>query len=510
MKVGTQITAATSALVAVTLGIYTGFDLRDGAEWRRSQMERQCQELAAALRASLEAPGPGPASGTGELSKRLSRALPGWEITVLPLAALQRGPEPALADALGRLRTLREVRPSFVATDLGDRYVLTLPLRTPSPNSPEGFEVTGSIEVSRHLGYLRSAWLADVGRSLTVLGGIVALTTAAIWLLTRRLVSAPITKLIAGIDDVAHGDLSHVLLSEREDEIGALASRFNEMTFSLRESRAETQRQNETRTHLEQRLFETEKLATIGQLAAEIAHEVGTPLSVIAGRARSLGRKAGEPEVIRKNAAIIAEQTARITRIIERLLDFTRRKVGVVQNRPVNLNEVTLTTMDFLEQKLAAARVRSTLTRAEGLPPVRGNADQLQQVLLNLLVNAVQAMPEGGILRLETLVIVRRRPGLEVAPERPYVLVEVSDTGVGIPRDQREEIFAPFYTSRAGDGGTGLGLAVSYGIIKEHDGWIEVDDAPGGGTVFRVFLPALELDGPAARAPQHEEPRGQS
>src|SRR5262249_45374309 len=158
---------------------------------------------------------------------------------------------------------------------------------------------------------------------------IVSVSTLVVGLLARRLVSRPITKLLTGIDDVAKGDLSHVILSERDDEIGAIATRFNDMTFSLRESRAETQRQNDEKLALEQRLGQTEKLATTGQRAAETAHEAGTPLNVIAGRARSIQRKARDnPEAVEKNATIVAEQTARITKIIQRLLDFTRRKVG--------------------------------------------------------------------------------------------------------------------------------------------------------------------------------------
>ena len=131
---------------------------------------------------------------------------------------------------------------------------------------------------------------------------MVVVTTIVVGALASRFVSRPITKLLRGIDDVAKGDLSHVILSERDDEIGAIATRFNEMTFSLRESRGETQRQNEAKLALEQRLGQTEKLATLGQLAAEIAHEVGTPLNVIAGRARSIQRKSRDPDAVEKNA----------------------------------------------------------------------------------------------------------------------------------------------------------------------------------------------------------------
>jgi signal transduction histidine kinase len=313
---------------------------------------------------------------------------------------------------------------------------------------------------------------------------------AIIALTTRIVISQPIAKLIAGIDDVAQGDLSRVLLSERDDEVGALATRFNEMTFSLRESRAETERQNQAKLGLEQRLSETARMATMGQMAAEIAHEVGTPLNVISGRARSLARKADDLQAVEKNATIIAEQAGRITRIIQRLLDFTRRKVGTVEPQPVNLNEVTLSTMEFLEGQLAKANVSHRLARAEGVPAVIGDRDQLQQVFLNLFLNAVQAMPDGGRLRVETAVAERQRPGLEAAPVQTYVRVTVADSGVGIPPEARDKVFDAFYTSKQGQGGTGLGLSVCQGIVKEHDGWIEIRDNDGGGTVFEVFLPA--------------------
>jgi len=315
--------------------------------------------------------------------------------------------------------------------------------------------------------------------------------TVSVAAVASRLVSRPITKLLRGIDDVAKGDLSHVILSEHDDEIGAIATRFNEMTFSLRESRGETQRQNEAKLALEQRLGQTEKLATIGQLAAEIAHEVGTPLNVIAGRARSIQKKAKDPDAVEKNALIVAEQTARITRIIQRLLDFTRRKVGTTGKAEVNVNELSLTTMELLAGQFSAAKIKTRLERAEGLPRVAGDADRLQQVLINLLLNAVQAMPDGGAIAVETSEVKRTRPGLEEGgSEQKFITFAVKDTGIGVPEDIRDKIFDPFYTTKEGQGGTGLGLAVCSGIVKEHDGWIDVENGEGGGTVFRVYLPA--------------------
>ena len=210
-----------------------------------------------------------------------------------------------------------------------------------------------------------------------------------------------------------------------------------------------------------------------------------------------------------KNAGIIAAQTQRITKIIQQLLDFARRPAST--RTIVDLHSVAKDCLDFLEHQLATSRVEAKLrpfiidsTRTDGsavalLPPespvVLGDSDQLQQVCLNLCVNAIQAMPSGGALELATRALIRRRPGLDAADPGRYVVLEVSDTGVGIPVADRERIFEPFYTTKQGgskEGGTGLGLAVSVGIVKDHDGWIEIDSRAGGGTVFRVFLPASE------------------
>ncbi len=491
MRVGTRITVATSLLVAVVLAVYATLDLRSASSNRRAALEAEARQLAFSLRTSLESGDVERALARAErLGEALSHTGDGWRVSLHPLDdAIAAGEAPR-----DRLRALADGRTSHLTATEARHFILAIPLRVASPQAPDGFEVVGSLEVAGSTESLRAARRADLTRTLPLMGTILALVVGAIMWSSRVFVSRPIEKLIAGIDDVAKGDLSRVLLSEREDEIGALAARFNEMTYSLRESQAESKRQNDAKMALEERLSHTEKLATLGQLAAEIAHEVGTPLSVIAGRARSIAKKADAPDDVAKKANIIAEQASRITRIIERLLDMTRQSVGALEFADVQMNEITLTTLEFLEGRMLAAGVRSSLSRAEGLPPVRGHHDQLQQVLLNLLINAIEAMPDGGHLAVETSHASRRRPGLEVAPEQPTVIVEIRDSGVGIPRELRDHIFEPFYTSKRSEGGSGLGLTVSHGIIKGHDGWIEVDDRPGGGTIFRLCIPASSAD----------------
>lgn len=475
MNVATRITVATAVVVALASAAYAFFDLRSRSTERRVGLEREGRAVATMLRANLES----------QPSRAVPQTVSGWKVAVLPRSRANDPSGVEASDAqIRRLRTLLDV-PGKTFADLDDgQFSYALALRGAGPKD----DVAGMVEITKTAEL--DPTVDDFERSLVLVALIVVVTTVMVGALASRFVSRPITKLLRGIDDVAKGDLSHVILSERDDEIGAIATRFNEMTFSLRESRAETQRQNEAKLALEQRVGQSEKLATIGQLAAEIAHEVGTPLNVIAGRARSIQKKSKDPEAVEKNAGIVAEQTARITRIIQRLLDFTRRKVGTNERGDVDLNVMIELTIELLSGQLSNAHVKTKLDRAGELPKVAGDVDRLQQVLINLLLNAVQAMPQGGSLVVETHAVKRTRPGLEDNAEQAFVSMSVADTGVGIPAEIRDKIFDPFYTTKEGQGGTGLGLAVCSGIVKEHDGWIDVEDAVGGGTVFRVYLPA--------------------
>jgi signal transduction histidine kinase len=488
MKVATRITMTTAVVVALASMSYAFFDLRSRRDERRLALDREARAVAATLRFELEAQPTVLRALTETVLRDLSRASGGWKVAVIPSA--RASASIATDGTTAQLRRLNAmILGAKPATDIeAGQYYYDLPIRG-APDRRGEPEVVAMLEISRAAEVL-DATGDDLQRVITLVLLIVGITTLMVGVFAMRLVSRPITKLLRGIDDVAKGDLSHVILSERDDEIGAIATRFNEMTFSLRESRGETQRQNEAKLALEQRLGQTEKLATLGQLAAEIAHEVGTPLNVIAGRARSIQRKSKEPETVEKNAGIIAEQTARITRIIQRLLDFTRRKVGTAAPAEVSLNDIAQSTIELLASQFASARIRVRFDRTDHPARIAGDPDRLQQVLINLLLNAVQAMPDGGALVVETCAVKRTRPGLEGSAVQDFVSIAVTDNGIGIPADIKDKIFDPFYTTKEGRGGTGLGLAVVSGIVKEHDGWIDVDDAKPAGTVFRVFLPS--------------------
>jgi two-component system, NtrC family, sensor kinase len=234
-----------------------------------------------------------------------------------------------------------------------------------------------------------------------------------------------------------------------------------------------------TRVRLEEQLQHSEKMASIGLLAAGVAHEVNTPLAGISSYTQMLR---GQVEAADPRAALlekIEKQTFRAAKIINNLLNFSRSASAEVE--PLDVNKVLLDVLSLIEHQLEGSSIKVRRELADRLPLVRGNENRLQQVFFNLVLNARDAMPRGGWLTLRT----RAEDGGLVA--------EICDTGEGIRREDIKRIYDPFFTTKGIGRGTGLGLAVSYGIVQEHGGAISVDSAPGKGTTFTVTLPAVAL-----------------
>ncbi len=328
---------------------------------------------------------------------------------------------------------------------------------------------------------------------IMLIGGTVALV---LWG-TRKWVSQPISRLMDGTKRLAQGDLDHRIDLRRGDELSELAQAFNQMTADLKKARERIIREGETKLELERNLRQSEKLATLGQLASGLAHEIGTPLNIIYGRAELIQRKLEDQEDLRKNLEIILRQTERITRIIQQLLGFVRKKKP--EHAALNISALLEATLDFLEHSIQKQQVGVVKDWAESLPTVKGDADQLQQVFLNLILNAIQSMPEGGTLRLSASFKRVRKEGLQ-GEQRPYVEVGVQDTGAGMEREIMQNIFNPFFTTKVT--GTGLGLMVTEGIVRDHEGWIEVESEVGKGSIFRVYLPCCEGEGESGREGQ--------
>lgn len=231
------------------------------------------------------------------------------------------------------------------------------------------------------------------------------------------------------------------------------------------------------RKRLETRLRQAERLAELGTLASGMAHEIGTPMNVILGRAEYLLHRTAD-EGMKKGLATIVTQVERITKVMNQLLTFARRRPS--ERRAVDLGEIVDDSLEMFEERIVHSRITVEKTIESSLPPVLADRDQLIQVLINLVMNSLHAMPEGG------------RLGLSVDREYRHVRLGVSDTGHGMPEEIRSKIFAPFFTTKDFGKGTGLGLTVVKGIIEEHGGTISVESVVDKGTTFWIRLPLEE------------------
>ena len=229
------------------------------------------------------------------------------------------------------------------------------------------------------------------------------------------------------------------------------------------------------RMRLEEQVFQNEKLTSLGLLAAGVAHEVNTPLAVISNYIQMLAKQlpSGDPrhQLIEK----VVKQTFRASEIVNNLLNFSR--TGATEFTEVNLNAVVEEVLTLVAHPFRTAQVQVTRNLQQELPAVLGSTNKLQQVFLNLFLNARDAMPSGGVVEIRT------------AAHNGSVEVEIIDNGGGIPRENLNRIFDPFFTTKSSGRGTGLGLSVSYGIVKEHAGKVDVRSTPGKGTSFRLEFP---------------------
>jgi len=229
----------------------------------------------------------------------------------------------------------------------------------------------------------------------------------------------------------------------------------------------------------ENRLLQAAKLAAVGEMAAGIAHELNNPLTSVTGFAELLLNDMEDGSASRADLELVLHEARRARDVVRRLLDFARQSEST--RARVSINEIVDDVVALTRHLVHTGGVQLQLRLSENLPWVSVDQNQMKQVLLNLVHNALQAMPNGGEMEISTGVLTR--------DHREWVTVSVRDTGVGIPPDVQARIFEPFYTTKGKQGGTGLGLSVTYGIVTDHGGQIDVESQPGQGSCFSVRLP---------------------
>jgi len=309
-------------------------------------------------------------------------------------------------------------------------------------------------------------------RDLVLVALALLLTTAVVSLLWSGTMTSSLVKLAKAVEAVGRGEFKARVEAHGDDEMGQLAGSFNHMSEEL-------QQREEALRRAQIALIQSEKMAAFGQLGAGIAHEIKNPLAGILGIVQLANRTTRTDDPLRETLAIVEKETKRCRDIVDNLLKFARQ--GKLDAEPFELAAVVQNTAAIMSHQMSLHKVELRTQVEDGLPAIHGNANQIQQVLMNLLLNAEQAIEDLG------------RPGVvELSAARAAadrVELRVRDNGPGIPPHIVGRIFEPFFTTKPTGKGTGLGLSVTFGIVGDHGGTIRVDSVEGEGTTFVIVLP---------------------
>jgi signal transduction histidine kinase len=363
---------------------------------------------------------------------------------------------------------------------------------------------------------------------ITIVLDAMVLIVFGSFLLSRVLVK-PIKDLVRLTQKISEGDFSQKIEETSKNEIGQLIGSFNRMIERLKENQESLENYleslesaNKKLKQAQEELIRTEKLASIGRFAAGVAHEVGNPLGAILGYTSILQKEGMDREESKDYLKRIEKEIERINRIVRELLDFARPSKFEIKE--VEINKVIESTLSLLSYQKNFKNIESRLDLQSDLPKIKGDESQLSQVFMNIILNAVDAMPEGGILTIQTRTHIVENLDLDrlqgIYPRRrrndptksdyshmrktdpltvlfkkfsegdQLIKVGISDTGVGIRKEDLENIFDPFFTTKAPDKGTGLGLSISLRIVESLGGELRVASEVGKGTTFEVYFPA--------------------
>ena len=328
----------------------------------------------------------------------------------------------------------------------------------------------------------------DVSSTFLILTlmGIIVVTLLSYYIVGR--ITKPLQNIVSITRLVANGDLSQEVNVHSRDEMGYLATSFNQMVRRLKDARKELEdwgrmleQKVEKRTkelkEARDQILRSERLAALGRLAAGVAHEMNNPLSGILLFTQSLLKRTTNDPSAQDDLKVIEQEIIRCSHIVRSLLDFARETKP--KKVPTQVNQVIENTLSLIENQADFHNIRIVKELNDSIPKISLDGNQMQQVLMNIILNAADAMPDGGTITIKS----------SLSKEDHFVEVKIADTGCGIPKELIDRVYDPFFTTKESKKGTGLGLAVSYGIIKKHQGFILVESEVGKGTTFTIRLP---------------------
>lgn len=367
------------------------------------------------------------------------------------------------------------------SVDPGERELLTYVPLVPPEASPS----IGALEISHSLDREAEVRRGALRQALFVVVGLTLVTAIVTSVLGAWFIGRPMATFVEQARRVGRGDLSARIAISQRDEFGNLAEELNRMCASLADSKDAADRANRAKLDAIEQLRHADRLATVGRLAAGMAHELGTPLNVVSARAKPIMTGSVDENTKREYGRIIVEQVERMTKLMRQLLDFAR-------TRPLSTTQADLTALvrrvvALVEPISSKKDVHVSVEAALGAVEARVDPAQMDQVITNLLVNAIHASREGDAI---SVTVTRQDATSPVDGQRKRcAIVRVTDRGEGIKEENLARVFEPFFTTKVVGEGTGLGLSVAYGIVRDHGGWINVESSPANGSSFSVNLP---------------------
>ncbi len=342
-----------------------------------------------------------------------------------------------------------------------------------------------AIEIDQSLIPLKQFSRKILIRSFNIAGMVLFISGVILYCYIRNQIHKPLVILSAKAKRIGQGDIQPDIKLDGNDELTELAEVVNEMCCQLITGRDKLKRVHQARIKALEQLQHTDRLSTVGEVSAGIAHELGTPLNIVSGRAKMMARGDMSVDEIRENAEIIRNQSDRMTTTIRQLLDFSRREK--LRFASTNINSLIIQVFDILSPIAKKQNVTLVLADIPEIQILYIDPNQIQQVLVNLVMNSIQAMPNGG--KTEVDIYKQTMCSPNTGEESLYLGFSVSDTGTGIDDDTMQHIFEPFFTTKKTGEGTGLGLSIIRGIIEEHNGWINVESQKETGATFTFYLP---------------------
>jgi signal transduction histidine kinase len=490
MRISTKLTLSLTTIGLITFIGYGLYDLSIERQDLAQGISQQTQLFGKSLQIAIEnAVRDKQIEDIEELLKGLEQIEPDLKIRVYDLQGK------AFPDAIGSSFKSDFQNRLQAALKNGKKEQFFFPLEDPEyitlllPLQNEQGEKLGILAVVRSLNEMRRD-LDTTRRNLLV--SAVAFVLIAVPLCTiicLIYIGWPLKRLIGGMTRIKDGNFSPLPLKNQQDEIGVLLVAFNVMATELENALRQLKEEAQSRRHVQAALQEADKLITVGQLSAGLAHEIGSPLQILKGRAEYLLLCANQPEEVIRHAGILVSQTERITRIVQQLLEFTRR-------RPPHFTHCDLrvpvnAVLNLLEYEALRKQVELSFETVNELPLIFADSDGIQQIVLNLITNALSATDSGGHI----VVTVSPAPTVRVSTQNTAaaeaVQLIVRDDGCGMSPEVLEHMFEPFFTTRHEQGGVGvgLGLAVARSIVIAHNGTIKADSSPGQGSAVTIIFP---------------------